>query len=1103
MNSMGIEVVYLEKPEELIDFNQVRSEVTRFEDFFSFCFGYKLKSIQKNYAKRFFSNISFSIVAPTGTGKTILGIFLGLYNSFIRNKRSLLIFPTQLLVKQTFEIFQKYLPKVQKYIGSKIDPDEYLFFLSYESKSVKEEKIGRLLSEDQKFVVITNQFLSRRFEILSSSKYDYIFVDDLDSISKSSKNTFRILKLLGFDDETLNLAKTSTLEITPELSKKIADLKKDIGILVISSATLRRGLNSILFRKLLNFDVGSSINFVRNIDDVFVGPKNVEKLKEILNIMGPGGLIFTESQEEALYLEKLIQNSKFISSKNIKQIDDLVDIYVDDEDRIEIEEVDEEILDENEEEILIKESIKENEINYLIGIASPYSVLVRGLDLPYKIRYVVFWGLPKRKINLKNLENYRNLYPIQKMLSNIFFRKKMVSLEKIKNFVENISQPQIISTFIIKDYHLYSIDIKTYLQASGRCSRITPHGITKGVSFIFDDEVFFDPLSKNAYFHNFEIIRINELDIDKSIEEINITRMRNNSDRNNNDLDFKSYLMIVESPTKAKQIARMFGSPGITKMGNLQVFETLSPIGILMIVPSMGHVVELSIDQAEEKNNIYNVILEIEGNVKKVKTLYCFIRKCKECNKSFASTSDVCIYCSSKNLVSTKESINSLKTLSFFVDGIILATDPDSEGEKISFDILNLLNHENYYRVIFNEITKKAIVKSLSEPIKIRKSLVDAQMVRRIEDRWIGFSLSRILKEKMEDHNISAGRVQSPALHWIVEKYKQYNTKRTFAIVDDFKIQFIDSEIKGEAILEIQILDEYEQKINVLPFNTSDILIFANSVLKISSQETMKILQKLFEYGLITYHRTESYYVSDQGISIAREIFKKKNFDFSYRNFGEPHAHEAIRITKPLEPEDIKIAYQDKLSNYDIRMYEMIYRRFLACFTRDNYVRVVKYKFILKQGEKYSETEQDRIVQTSGLGFEIFPYLSYKTERLKEGKYRVKVKTVRKPSTMLYSQSDIVKMMKEKEIGRPSTYASTIQKLFSRGYIIEKFDRLIPTKKGILVDEVLTKNYSEFVDEQRTKELLKKIDEVEQNLKNPVSIVEELVAEISSILQLK
>ncbi|MFN3478093.1 MAG: reverse gyrase, partial [bacterium] len=761
------------------------------------------------------------------------------------------------------------------------------------------------------------------------------------------------------------------------------------------------------------------------MDDIFIFKKDIDNLKNVLKEMGPGAIIFTTSQEEALILEKEIPNSKFINSSNIKKIDELVDIY--EEEIIENEEENDEDTNEIEEIEKIKEGI-----DYLIGIASPYSILVRGLDLPYKIRYTVFWGVPKRKIDLLNLEKYRNTFFVQKFLSNLFFKRKMVSLQKIKEYINEIDQPKVISAFVIKENLLYSVDVKTYLQASGRCSRITPYGITKGVSFIFDDEIFFEPLSKLARFNNFDIKSFEEVCLRKLREEIDQSRRKDADPR---EFDFKTYLMVVESPTKARQIAQMFGNPGVIKIGNSQAFEVVSPIGVLLIVPSLGHIVELCVDETNQKSNVYNVIVDFsDKDVKNVTTLYCSIKKCKDCKKTFVSTSSKCIYCSSVNITSSLENVSSLKTLSFFSDGLIVSTDPDSEGEKISYDIVNFLNCENYKRVIFNEVTKKAIVNALNNPINIRQNLVNAQLVRRIEDRWIGFSLSKIMKEKMEEYNISAGRVQSPVLHWISQRYKEYTNKKRFSVVEieDFKIQFVDSEIKGEAELEIQITQEYQQKINIIPFNTSDIIIFANNVLKINSFETMKILQQLFENGLITYHRTESYYISDYGISLAREIFDKKGWEFNYKNFGEPSTHEAIRITKFLEPEDVKILYQDKLNSQAFRLYEMIYRRFLACFTKDNYVKVAKYKFSLRQGDKYAQTEQERVIEIFGKAFEIFPYLAYKSKVLQLGKYKVKVKNIKKPTTTLYSQADIVKMMREKEIGRPSTYAYIIQKLFSR-----------------------------------------------------------------------
>ncbi|MGC8734389.1 MAG: reverse gyrase [bacterium] len=1151
-----IDVLYNEELRDLVNFDVINQELKEFEEFFENCFGYKLKSIQRTYVKRVFLNMSFSIQAPTGTGKTVLGIFLALYFSLIKNKKSLLIFPTQLLVKQSFNIYNNHLPKIKEYIKKRyfkeILEDRVLFFISDEKKNIKQEIILKIESKEYDFLAITNNFLARNFELLRNNVFNLIFVDDLDSVSKSSKNTDRILMLLGFHEDFIKEVKNRDFNLTEEQKSQLDNYPKNI--LIISSATLRRGLNTILFSKLLKFDVGSSVNFVRNIDDIFLNKKDINKLLFILEKMGPGGIIFTNSLEDALKLEKIIPNSKVITSKTTKYIDKLVDLYEDilDEQNIEdffnndfvnekindidskevnqeingeineevSEEVNEEINEEvneevNEEDIL--DFVNENDlkkeiegVSYLIGVASPYSILTRGLDLPYKIRYVVFWGLPKRRIDLNNLDNYKNLYPIQKFLSNLFFKRKMVSLDRIKEYIKNMEDNTVISSFVIIDKILYSIDIKTYLQASGRCSRITPNGITKGVSFIFEDQIFFEPFKKLAYFNNFEVKQM-DLQLDFLINlKKEVDDSRSKEVNNKVDIDFKTYLMIVESPTKAKQIASMFGVPSVIKIDSFNGYEVFSPIGILIIVPSVGHVVELSVDSDYFINNngnqlnFYNVIVEFNESkdnkkITKCNLVYSPIKRCRSCNKSFASKEDKCIYCSSTNVFSSFKYLEKLKIISYLVDGVILATDPDSEGEKISFDIFKLLNPINFHRVTFNEITKKAVINSLNNLRNINFNMVNSQLVRRIEDRWIGFSLSSFLRENFDDKNLSAGRVQSPVLDWIVNRYKEYSKKRNFAVVNEPNIgnlQFIDSKIKGKANLKVEIIDKTEKEVILPPFNTPDILSFANSVLKLSSNEVMNLLQKLFENGLITYHRTDSYRVSNLGIDIAKEILDKNNLEFIYRNFDNSvHAHEAIRITKPLTVEDLKIFYQDKLPFQAFRLYEMIYKRFINAFTKPTKLIIYSYKFTLFNDKEENILYQDRVVDI--VGPNIFPYISQKSEIILEGIYNVKVSNVKKPVVTLYSQADIVKLMKDKEIGRPSTYAHIISRLFLRGYIIEKYNKIIPMKKGILVNEKLNSEFWDLVNEERTRELQKKMDLIEEGVKDPIEVVNELYQELN------
>ncbi len=1150
-----VDVLYNEELKDLVDFKIIDQEVREFEEFFENCFGYKLKSIQRSYVKRVFLGMSFSFQAPTGTGKTILGIFLALYFSLVKDKKCLLIFPTQILVKQAFNIFQNHLPKIKDYLQNKYNKElrqeKLIFFISDEKKSIKDEIIFKIQQLDYNFLVITNNFLARNFELLRKNVFNLIFVDDLDSVSRSSKNTDRILMLLGFEEEFIKEVKNRDFNLTYEQQEKISKYPKNI--LIISSATLKKGLNTILFSKLLKFDVGSSVNFVRNIDDIFIKEKDINKLLFILETMGPGAIIFTNSLQEALELEKIIPNSKVITSKTTKYIDKLIDLYEENNNKEHgIKEIDDDLdnvenLQNEEDELyelfqdelqdeLVEDYINNNNIsdievsfienmdktiddsvNYLIGVASPYSILTRGLDLPYKVRYVVFWGIPKRKIDLNNLDNYRNLYPIQKFLSNLFFKKKMVSLDRIKDYIQKMDNNLVIGAFVIINKILYSIDIKTYLQASGRCSRITPYGITKGVSFIFDDEIFLESLRKVAYFNNFEVKEHNFennllyllIDLKKQVDD-----SRSKESNNEQEIDFKSYLMIVESPTKAKQIANMFGIPSVIKIDIFNGYEVFSPIGVLIIVPSVGHVVELSIDNndfiktSENILNLYNVVIEFDSSNKKIgkcNLVYSSIKRCRTCNKSFASKQEKCIYCGSDNIYSSFRYLEKLKVISYLVDGVILATDPDSEGEKISFDIYKLLNPRNFYRIVFNEITKRAVVNALSNLQNININMVNSQLVRRVEDRWIGFSLSAFLRDNFDDRNLSAGRVQSPVLNWIVNRYKEYTNKRKFAIVNDINIgnlQFIDCNIKGKANLKIEIINKIEKDIILPPFNTPDILAFANSVLKLSSNETMNLLQKLFENGLITYHRTDSYSVSNLGIEIAKDILIKNNFEFVYRTFDkDSHTHEAIRITKPLNVEDVKIFYQDKLPFQAFRLYEMIYKRFLNAFAKPTKLIIYSYKFTLFNDNEESVLYQDRVVDI--IGPNIFPYISQKNEIIDEGVYKVEVNNIKKPAVTLYSQSDIIKLMKEREIGRPSTYAHIISRLFLRGYIIEKYNKIIPMRKGILVNEKLNNEFSDLVNEERTRDLQKKMDLIEEGLKDPIELVNELYQELNEKVFIK
>jgi reverse gyrase len=186
--------------------------------------------------------------------------------------------------------------------------------------------------------------------------------------------------------------------------------------------------------------------------------------------------------------------------------------------------------------------------------------------------------------------------------------------------------------------------------------------------------------------------------------------------------------------------------------------------------------------------------------------------------------------------------------------------------------------------------------------------------------------------------------------------------------------------------------------------------------------------------------------------------------------------------------------YQDKLPFQAFRLYDMIYKRFLNAFTKSTKLVIYTYKFILFNEKEESILYQDRVVDI--VGPNIFPYSAQKSEIIPEGIYNVEVRNIKKPAVSLYSQADIIKLMRDREIGRPSTYAHIISRLFLRGYIIEKYNKIIPMKRGILVNEKLKNEFWDLVNEERTRDLQRKIDLIEEGIKKPIEVVNELYYEL-------
>jgi len=270
--------------------------------------------------------------------------------------------------------------------------------------------------------------------------------------------------------------------------------------------------------------------------------------------------------------------------------------------------------------------------------------------------------------------------------------------------------------------------------------------------------------------------------------------------------------------------------------------------------------------------------------------------------------------------------------------------------------------------------------------------------------------------------------------------------------------------------------------------------------LGIGSQIVMKIAQDLFESGLITYHRTDSTHVSALGISIAKEYLESKNLNdsFSGRSWGNEGTHEAIRPTSSMDTESLIKDIEDnpnkyfiKFTKYHLRIYDLIFRRFIASQMKPAEVTYSKFEIFIN-GEKL---EVELPTKISG-GFSIiYPLKTYVVSE-KYSTYLTKGSII-----PLFTYAEIIKNMKEKEIGRPSTYAKTISALIRHGYVVESKRKalLIATNKGIKAYEFLSSCCSDLISENRTKLLLQKIDKIANGDVNVDYVLEDLHKEITQI----
>ncbi len=528
-----------------------------------------------------------------------------------------------------------------------------------------------------------------------------------------------------------------------------------------------------------------------------------------------------------------------------------------------------------------------------------------------------------------------------------------------------------------------------------------------------------------------------------------------------------NYLIIVESPTKARTLSSFLGRD----------YE---------VVSSKGHLVDLPSSK---------LAVDVEGNFEPKYT----------------------------TLKEKKKIIAELKKKAKNKKAIYLATDPDREGEAISWHIKNKLNKKGkkFYRIIFHEITKDAIEEALANPGELDSRKVDAQMARRVLDRVVGYRLSPLLWKKIV-RGLSAGRVQSVALRFIVAREREiekFIPEITYSLEAIFNYNQFDfeaklkkyhqkkgifkngqeadkckEELKDKQFFVTKILKKKSKRKPNPPHITSSLQQEAFNKLHFSAQKTMVIAQQLYEgvvfqgknTGLITYMRTDSFAVSQKAKDLAgnfiknefgkdylsKKVYKRKN------KKGAQLAHEAIR------PTDLRIR-PDQISEYltkdQARLYELIWCRFTASFMGE---AVFENKKIEIKADQVLFIAEDRKLIFPGF-LKVYPEKSEPSlpkfsqgDQLKLKKLEVK-KHSAKPAAR-YNDASLIKILEEKGIGRPSTYAPTIFTLLRRNYVRREKSYLCPTDLGIKVNDFLVKHFKKIIDDGFTADMEKKLDMVEE-----------------------
>lgn len=558
-----------------------------------------------------------------------------------------------------------------------------------------------------------------------------------------------------------------------------------------------------------------------------------------------------------------------------------------------------------------------------------------------------------------------------------------------------------------------------------------------------------------------------------------------------------SDLVIVESPAKAKTIKKYLG-------GNYEV------------IASMGHVRDLP-----------------------------KARLSVDIKKKFAPKYEI--------IKGKEKLVEELKELAEKSDKIYLATDPDREGEAISWHLAYILGLplDDNNRVEFNEITKNGVTKGMAHPRSINIDLVNAQQARRILDRLVGYKLSPFISQKIR-RGLSAGRVQSVAVRIIVDREEEIRkfkpeeywtidakfipkgSRKSFSaslysdangkikIENQEQAEKIEQDLADAEYMITKVKHGTRRKTPAPPFITSTLQQEASRKLGFQSRRTMKVAQELYEgvdiegmgaTGLITYMRTDSLRISD--------VAKEEAAQYILNRFGEKFlpakprvfktksnaqdGHEAIRPSMPsLSPEDVKAS----LTSDQFKLYNLIWNRFMAsqmsdCIQKTTQAEISAKEYIFKASGYYVDFE----------GFTTLYVESKDTEEEKstqlpplEKDMPVKCKELKKNQHFTqpparYTEASLIKALEEYGIGRPSTYAATITTITSREYVKREAKTLYPTELGEVMTNLLKERFPKIVNYKFTAQMEEKLDEVEHGQEEWVELLDEFYSDFDKTLK--